>query len=269
MSDERPVGVFDSGVGGLSVLRAIRAELPGEDVVYVADSGHAPYGDRSREFIQQRSLEIVDFLRARGAKAVVVACNTATGAAVQTLRARFSCPIVAMEPAVKPAATSTRTGVVGVLATTRTLSSANFLRLADEHGARVRVLIQPCQGLVEQVERAELDTDRTRALLDRYLTRLVGQKADTLVLGCTHYAFLRPLIEEMVGPGVTLIDPSVPVARELKRRLDLAGLLSPCSEGGQVTFYTSGPLEPAGRVIARLWGGNPVVQTLPAGAPKA
>jgi glutamate racemase len=265
VSDERPVGVFDSGVGGLTVLRAIRAELAGEDVVYVADSGHAPYGDRSREFIEERSLRIVDFLRARGAKAVVVACNTATGAAVQTLRARFPCPIVAMEPAVKPAATSTRTGVVGVLATTRTLSSANFLRLVDEHGARVRVLIQPCPGLVEQVERGELDTERTRELLDRYLARLIAEQADTLVLGCTHYAFLRPLIEEMAGPGVTLIDPAVPVARELKRRLDVAGLLSPRTDGGHATFWTSGPLEPTRGVIARLWGGDPVVQTMPAG----
>jgi hypothetical protein len=164
VSDARPIGVFDSGVGGLSVLKAIRRELPGENVLYVADSGYAPYGDRTKEFIEERAIAVVDFLRGEGVKAVVVACNTATGVSVETLRSRYDFPIVAMEPAVKTAVTTTRTRIVGVLATARTLSSSNFLRLVDRHGAGVQVLVQPCPRLVEQVENGELATTATRSL---------------------------------------------------------------------------------------------------------
>src|SRR5574340_373087 len=143
-SPEKPIGVFDSGVGGLSVLREIRRELPGEHLLYVADSGHAPYGDKPRQMIEARSVAIVEFLLNRGAKAVVVACNTATGASVETLRARFTVPIVAMEPAVKPAAESTKSGVIGVLATSGTLGSGNFARLHQRFGAKVEILVQAC-----------------------------------------------------------------------------------------------------------------------------
>ena len=266
MSNARPIGVFDSGVGGLSVLRAIRHELPSEDVIYIADSGNAPYGDRPREFIEQRSIAIVEFLCDRGVKAVVVACNTATGVAVRTLRGRFTFPIVAMEPAVKPAATTTRTGVVGVLATTRTLSSANFLKLVDEHGARAQMLIQPCPGLVEQVERGELESTKTRSLLEGYVQPLLAKGADTLVLGCTHYAFLRTLIQDIAGPNVSLIDPATPVARELKRRLDATGLAADARGTGTETFWASGPAEAAERVIRQLWGPGAAVQALPNGS---
>ena len=264
VSHDGPVGVFDSGVGGLSVLRAIRSMLPFEHLVYVADSGHAPYGDRPREFIERRSIGIVEFLRARGAKAIVVACNTATGVAVSTLRRKFTLPIVAMEPAVKPATTITRSGVVGVLATTRTLSSANFLRLVDEHGASAQVLIQPCPGLVEQVERGEWTGEATRSLLEKYVQPLLAKGADTLVLGCTHYTFLRPVIEEIAGPGVSLIDPAEAVARELKRRLEAARLLNPERSPGSESFWTSGPVDAAANVIGELWGSPVTVHELPA-----
>jgi glutamate racemase len=267
VSNARPIGVFDSGVGGLSVLRSIRQELPAENVIYIADSGNAPYGDRPREFIEQRSIAIVEFLCDRGVKAVVVACNTATGVAVRTLRSRFTFPIVAMEPAVKPAATTTRTGVVGVLATTRTLSSANFLKLVDEHGARAQMLIQPCPGLVEQVERGELEGAKTRTLLEGYVQPLLAQGADTLVLGCTHYAFLRPLIQDIAGPNVSLIDPAAPVARELKRRLEAAGLLADVQGTGTEAFWASGPADAAEGVIRQLWGPDATVQSLPNGSP--
>jgi glutamate racemase len=265
VSDHRPIGIFDSGAGGLSVLQAIRFELPHENIVYVADSGNAPYGDRSQNFIEQRSLAIVEFLRAAGVKAVVVACNTATSVAVKTIRARYAFPVVAMEPAVKPAVTMTSTGVVGVLATTRTLSSANFLRLVDEHGSRARVLIQACPGLVEQVERGEVAGEETRKLVEGYVKPLVAAQTDTVVLGCTHYAFLRPLIQEVAGPTVTLIDPAVPVARELKRRLETANLLATSGTGGDVTFWTSGEVEPASTVFGRLLGRSVTVRALPVG----
>src|SRR3954464_8152896 len=151
-SSDRPVGMFDSGVGGLSVLRAVRNELPEEDVLYVGDSGFAPYGDKPVSFVRNRADVIVQFLIDQGAKAVVVACNTATGIAVEDLRARFHVPIVAVEPAVKPAASRTRSGVVGVLATAGTIASPNLSRLVNDYGMDVRFLVQPSPGLAEQVE---------------------------------------------------------------------------------------------------------------------
>ncbi len=156
--------MFDSGVGGLSVLREIRRELPGEDLLYVADSGHAPYGDKSREAIEARSVAIVEFLLSRHAKAIVVACNTATSAAVETLRGRFPVPIIAMEPAVKPAAESTKSGVIGVLATSGTLGSDKFARLHERFGAKVDILVQACPGLVELVEAGDLLGDKAQGI---------------------------------------------------------------------------------------------------------
>src|SRR5665647_112261 len=213
-----PIGVFDSGVGGLAVLHEIRRELPNEDLLYVADSGHAPYGDKSAHVIEARSIAIVEFLISQHAKAIVVACNTATGVAIKALRSRFPVPIIAMEPAVKPAAAHTRSGVIGVLATSRTIASDNFAKLHERFGADVKILMQACPGLVEQVEAGNLSGDETRALLERYILPLLAQQADTLVLGCTHYPFLAPLIREIAGATVTVIDPSAAIARELRRR---------------------------------------------------
>lgn len=258
-----PIGVFDSGVGGLSVLREIRRELPGEDLLYVADSGHAPYGQKPRDTIEARSVAIAGFLLGRHVKAIVVACNTATGAAVETLRARFSVPIVAMEPAVKPAAERTRSGVIGVLATSGTLSSGNFARLHQRFGAEVDILVQACPGLVEQVEAGDLSGGKTRALLEKYLVPLLEQHADTLVLGCTHYPFLAPLIQELAGPTVAIIDPAAAVARELRRRLKNAGLLTGDSRSGAEQFWTSGTPDQAQRVISQLWEADIEVNSLP------
>ena len=249
-----PVGVFDSGVGGLSVLRNIRHELPSEALAYVADSAFAPYGERPESFIQERATALVEFLRRRGAKAIVVACNTATAAAVASLRAQYTFPIVAMEPAVKPAAEQTRTGVVAVLATTRTLASSSFLRLVDTHGHGVQVLVQPCPGWVEQVERGELTTVRTRALVEEHLRPLLDRQADTLVLGCTHFPFLRPMIQAVAGPAVRIIDPALAVARQLRRRLEVAGLTAPAGSAGTETFWTTGEPSRVGPVVAQLWG---------------
>lgn len=262
-SPENPIGVFDSGVGGLSVLREIRRELPGEHLLYVADSGHAPYGDKPRQMIEARSVAIVEFLLNRGAKAVVVACNTATGASVETLRARFTVPIVAMEPAVKPAAESTKSGVIGVLATSGTLGSGNFARLHQRFGAKVEILVQACPGLVELVEAGDLSGDRTRALIEKYLVPLLAQQADNIVLGCTHYPFLAPLMREIAGPAVTIIDPAAAVARELRRRLAGAGLLSAGNRAGTEQFWTSAEPGTTQPVIAQLWEEDIEVWSLP------
>ncbi|HEV8396772.1 MAG TPA: glutamate racemase [Vicinamibacterales bacterium] len=249
-----PIGAFDSGVGGLSVLREIRRELPHESVVYIADSGSAPYGDRPAAFIQDRSIAITRALVERGVKAVVVACNTATGAAVDVLRERFSLPIVAIEPAVKPAAAATRSGVVGVMATSVTISSTKLLRLVGQYPAPGGTEMQACPGLAEQVERGDLESPATRALVQQFVRPLVEKGADTIVLGCTHYAFLTPVIQDVAGPGVTVIDPAPAVARELRRRLTVASQLAPDDAVASERYFTTGDVEQATRVMSQLLG---------------
>ena len=263
MTAENPVGIFDSGVGGLSVLREIRRELPEEDLLYVADSGYAPYEEQSDEAIQERAIAIARFLVSESAKAIVVACNTATGIAIETLRSRFSVPVVAMEPAVKPAVLNTRSAVVGVLATRQTLSGSKFSRLLATYGADVQILLQPCPGLAEQVEKGDLSGQATRSLVERYVVPLLTKGADTLVLGCTHYPFLIPVIRAIAGPSVTIIDPSAAVARELRRRLRMSELLSQAAQPGTERFWTSGSPENVQSVVTRLWTSDVDVQRVP------
>ena len=248
------IGVLDSGVGGLSVLREVRRTLPGEHLLYVADSAHSPYGDRDAAFINARVGAIADFLMARGAKAIVVACNTATGVAVDGLRQRLHVPVVAIEPAVKPAAQVTRTGKIGVLATSRTLDSDRFARLVTTHAAGLDVLEQPCPGLVEQIEAGDFTGPATRALVERYVGPLRDAGVDALVLGCTHFPFVVALIREVAGPGVTIIDPSAAVARELARRLEAAGLTSANHADGRETFLTTGDAAQVAPVLGHVWG---------------
>jgi glutamate racemase len=255
-TSDRPIGVFDSGVGGVSVLREIRRALPCEDLIYLADSAYTPYGDRPATVITERSIAMVTLLEREGVKAVVVACNTATGIAVDALRARFSMPIVAIEPAVKPAAARTRSGVVGVLATTQTLRSERFSKLVETHAGGVRVLTQPSPGLVERVESGELATSATRSMVEQYVRPLLEGGADTIVLGCTHYPFLASVIQEVAGPAVAVIDPAVAVARELRRRLEADGLLASDGRLGNVRFWTTGPPSQSQSVIAQLWGNS-------------
>jgi len=249
-----PVGIFDSGVGGLSVLQSVHAEMPAEDLFYVGDSGYAPYGDRPDDYVKQRASVMTDFLIGLGAKAIVVACNTATGAAVEKLRASYRLPIVAVEPAVKPAAARTTSGVIGVLATSATVSSPNLARLVNKYGLDVRVLIQACPGLADQVEGGEIDGEPTKRLVTQYVRPLIEQGADILVLGCTHYPFLRRLIQDVAGPNVELIDPAQAVARELRRRLDAGNLRTRRQGSGSLRFWTSGSVDRASAVMGQLLG---------------
>jgi len=258
-----PIGVFDSGVGGLSVLREIRRELPAEDLIYVADSGYAPYGDRAEDYVRGRAVAIMEFLRAQNVKAVVVACNTATGIAVDALRARYTEPIVAIEPAVKPAAAQTHSNVVGVLATTQTLAGQRFAKLVSTHAGDVEVLTQACPGLVEQVERGALTGSSTRALVERYLRPLIDKGADTIVLGCTHYPFVSDVIREVAGSSVGIIDSAGPVARELRRRLHVNDLLAAESRTGTETFWTTGSPEQVAPVVEQLWSSKVDVRAVP------
>jgi len=219
MSTHLPVGVFDSGVGGLTVVQAIRRRLPSVDILYVADSGHAPYGDQPPERVRERACEITRFLVKQGARAVVVACNTATAMAVEQLREQFTLPVIAMEPALKPAAAATRNGVIGVLATAGTLESERYRQLQQRHGEQLQVIGRVCRQWVELVERGELCGAAAREQVAAEIQPLLDAGADTLVLGCTHFPLLAPLIAELAGPAVRLIDPAPAVAEQLARRL--------------------------------------------------
>lgn len=250
---EAPIGVFDSGVGGLSVLAEISRLLPNESLLYVADCGHIPYGEKSPEFIRQRCRQVAEFFQQQGAKAMVLACNTATVAAVADLRERCPhWPLVGMEPAVKPAAAATRSGVVGVLATTGTLQSAKFAALLDRFATDVRVITQPCPGLVELIETGELDSPALRQLLHSYVEPLLAAGCDTLILGCTHYPFLKPLLAESVPPAVAIIDTGAAVARQLQRLLGERGLLA-TGPAQPAQFWTSASPDHLRNILPLLW----------------
>jgi glutamate racemase len=243
---DAPVGIFDSGVGGLSVLRHIRELLPAEHLIYVADTAHAPYGDKTEDYVADRALAVAAFLVQRGVKALVVACNTATVAAIKAVRARYpELPVVGVEPGLKPGAAATHSGKVGVLATARTLRGEKFLLLRDQiHAAtQAEFLLQPCVGLVQLIEEGQLDTPATMELLQRYVEPLIAQGADTLVLGCTHYPFVKDAIGRVAaqaasGP-IELIDTGTAVARQLNRLLEAGALQRPAAQG-QIVGYTTG-----------------------------
>lgn len=260
---DAPIGVFDSGLGGLSVLRSLRQTLPEEDFIYLADSGFAPYGERGDDFVRERSLRIAAELFDRGAKAVVVACNTATTAAIQALRARWpQAVLVGVEPALKPAALATRTGQVGVLATRGTLQSDKFRQLLDLHGAGARFHCVACDGLVAAIE--AFDRDRVSALIRQFTQTCLASgtaaaPVDTLVLGCTHYPLVEAQIGGCAGPSVRLLDTGLPVARQTRRLLEARQALrhTEGSEGsgteglGKVVWQTTGEPERLNRAVAQ------------------
>lgn len=254
-----PLGVFDSGMGGLSIVAEIRRVLPAEDIVYFADSANIPYGGRSDEWLRARSAEIADFLLEQGAKAIVVACNTASAAGLEHLRAWHSAPIVGLVPAVKPAVSVTRSGTVGVLATEATgrgrLLADVIERFAEPAG--VEVVTTAPSGLVEAVERGELSSPETAEVVRNALAPMIERGADAVVLGCTHYPFLKPLIRQFAGDGVLIIDSSEGVARQTRRVLEARNLLrSPDGRngGGTLTIFTSGDPETVRTVARRLVG---------------
>jgi glutamate racemase len=260
LTANNPIGVLDSGVGGISVLKHIHSLLPHEQLLYVTDSKYAPYGSKTSTEIQARCFEIADFLISKNVKALVVACNTATAAAIDAMRARYNLPIIGMEPAVKPAAEASKSGIIGVLATVGTLKSAQFAALLESYGRNVKVVTQACVGLVECIERGELDSDSTLELIQRYCKPLLDEGADTIVLGCTHYPFVRPLIAQVVGDHVTLIDTGAAVAKHLQKRLQEFDLLTDASGvAADVTFWTNSESVNARQVIEQLWGANPEV----------
>lgn len=259
MRTDAPIGVFDSGCGGLSVLKALRAELPHEDFVYYADAGHAPYGERGDDHVAQRTRAVARTLREdHGVKALVVACNTATAAAIHLARADHEgFPVVGVEPALKPAAALTRTGKIAVLATRGTLASAKLAALHASLKARAEFVLVPCDGLAAAIDLD--DTARIQALCEQYLRQAgpFGQapgQADTLVLGCTHYPFAWEQFARGVGPAVTIVETGAPVARQTRRLLEAAGALRGEGGSGQVRLASSGDPQ-ALQAAARRWLG--------------
>jgi glutamate racemase len=255
MKSAAPIGIFDSGVGGLSVLRQIRAQLPHEDLIFFADQGHVPYGPRSLEQVQAFSEAITRFLLDQGSKLIVVACNAASAAALYHLRATFpEVLFVGMEPAVKPAAEQTQSGVVGVLATPATFQGELYASVVERFASGVIVLQDTCLGLVAQIEKGELDAPMTRTILETALNPMLAQGIDRVVLGCTHYPFVIPLIEQIAGPTVKVIDPAPAVARQVGRVLAARNLQTSGNTPGQVRYLTSGDPDRLASLLPRLLG---------------
>jgi glutamate racemase len=249
------IGVFDSGVGGLSVLRAIRRQYPALPAVYFADQAHVPYGPRSLEEVRSFSQTITRFLLDQGARFIVVACNTASAAALHQLRQAFpSVPFVGMEPAVKPAAEGTQTGVVGILATPATFQSALYASVVERFASGVHILQDPCPGLVRQIEAGELSSPATRAILEQALQPMLAAGIDTVVMGCTHYPFVIPLIQDIAGPGVRVIDPAPAVARQVGRLLAANDWLTTGGDPAPIRFITSGAPAEFERLLPLLLG---------------
>lgn len=249
------IGIFDSGVGGLSVLREIRDQYPTEDLLYLADQQHVPYGSRSKAQVRDFSEAITRFLINQGANVIVVACNTASAAALRYLRDSFpEMPFVGMEPAVKPAAERTRSGVVGVLATPATFQGELYASVVERFAQGVTVLQNTCDGLVPLIEKGELETPTTRAILESALHPMLGCNIDRVVIGCTHYPFVIPLIKEIVSPGVEVIDPAPAVARQVGRVLGMQGLQKTGSGLGAIQYLTTGDPAKLRALLPRLIG---------------
>jgi len=248
-----PIGVFDSGVGGLSVLREIRRELPHEHIIYFGDQANVPYGSKSLLEVRQLSENVTRHLLERDAKLIVVACNTASAAALHYLRETFpGTPFVGMEPAVKPAAEHTRTGKVGVLATPATFQGELYASVVERFAQGVTLYQDALPGLVAEVEAGRLKGKKTRRILENALKPMLAEGIDTVVLGCTHYPFVIPLIQQIVGPDVQVIDPAPAIARQVRRVLEREGMLQSGDAAGRVEFETSGDPVKFMKMVRRL-----------------
>lgn len=262
MTENQPIGFFDSGWGGLSIMKTARETLPFENFLYVADCGHSPYGDQSHEFIVERARKISAFLfEQKKIKALVVACNTATAEAIDVIRnERPDKIIIGVEPAVKPAVLLSKNKCIGMISTTRTAHSARYLSLLERFGQNARILSVGCPGLMDCVEAGEFDSPSTIALLHQYLDPLIDAGIDTLILGCTHYPFLTDAIRSIVGSEILIYEPSPAVAKHLKDRL--GNQAADARSKGNETFYVSGLNEQRKSVANRLWGNATLFEEL-------
>lgn len=237
---ENPIGIFDSGVGGLSVLKEIRKHLPEESIHYLADSSNCPYGSKTKDEALRLARKSIEFLLKLECKLIVIACNTVTAVAIDNFRSEYHVPFIGMEPALKPAALQTRTKKIGVLATENTFNGRLFKETFEKYAEGIEVFIQPGHGLVELVEQGNQDSKQARSLLEKYLVPMLEKGVDTIVLGCTHYPFLTNMIRKIAGDSVTIIDPSGAVAIHTRRVLAQFDLLSRKTHEPRFNFYTTG-----------------------------
>ena len=271
MSDHQfhnPIGIFDSGIGGLSVLQAILIELPAEGLIYFADQANVPYGEKSLTQVRALSVEITKFLLRQNVKLIVVACNTASAAALHHLRKRFpQIPFVGMEPAIKPAAEHTQSKIVGVLATPATFQGRLYASLIERFGENIEILQDTCPGLVAEIEAGIPDTTAVRSILENALLRMIEQNVDTIVLGCTHYPFVLPTIHDIVGDNIRVIDPAPAVARQTRRlslqdgsvNNNLKAIMKKTNNKNNIRFFTSGDVNHFQGLVQNLFGENIIV----------
>jgi glutamate racemase len=259
-----PVGIYDSGVGGLSVLREIRAAMPAESIDYIADSAHAPWGDKPPGFVRERGLKLARFLVSEGVKAIVIGSNTGTAGSAEAVRGAVSVPVVGIEPGIKPAVAATRSGVIGAIVPAAVGESDRLASLLDRFGSDVRVIVQPVPGLVEFIEAADVGSPELRRKVEGYVRPMLDAGADTIVLGSTHYVFLKPVLSDIAGPQVALIETGAAVARQLGRVLEERGLLASAGTARE-RFWTSGDPKNSARVITELLGRHVTVEKLPPG----
>lgn len=234
-----PIGIFDSGIGGTSIWKEIQALLPKENTIYLADSKNAPYGEKSSEEILRLSIKNTEYLLNQNCKIIVVACNTATTNAIDYLRQTYKVPFIGIEPAIKPAALKSKSKTVGVLATKGTLTSSLFHSTSQNHAEGIEIIERQGKGLVELIENGELGSDATRQLLQEYLRPMLDKEIDYLVLGCTHYPYLIPLLKELLPESVKIIDSGEAVARQTKSILERYGILNLSNIDGKHQFYTN------------------------------
>jgi glutamate racemase len=238
---QRPIGIFDSGVGGLSVLREVTRQFPAEDLIYLADQAHVPYGTRSRQKVMGYANGIVRYLLSKESKLIILACNTASAVALAELRKRYpDVPFVGMEPAVKPAAAGTRSGVVGVLATPATFQGDLYASTVKRFARGVKIIQETCPGLVDQIESGKIDHPKTSKILNDALRPMLAEGVDEVVMGCTHYPFVIPQIKEIVGENVRVIDPAPAVAKQVGRLLQEYDLLAGSNQTGNIEIFTTG-----------------------------
>lgn len=248
-----PIAIFDSGVGGLSIAQCINHRLPNENLLYVADTLHAPYGDKTAEFIQQRVNEIAYWFIERNAKAIVVACNTATVNAIDQLRKNISIPVIGVEPAIKPAVNLSKNKKVAILVTKATAENQRFLTLVAQYGHNSEVIIQPCPGLVELIEQDKKNSPECELLLSKYLQPLLDKGVDTIVLGCTHYPLVKGIINKICGENVIIMETALPVTEQLQRQLALHNLINPSDKIGTTRFYSSKHGDMQQALFTHIW----------------
>lgn len=256
-TSDLPIGIFDSGVGGLSIAKALHQLLPSEHILYVADSAHAPYGDKSDAYVQTRCEMIVDFLIAQKVKLIVVACNTATLSCITHLRGRYDIAFVGAEPGIKPAVAASKNGVIGVMATHSTLESKRYNLLLERYRNDKSVIQQACNGLVEQIETGALDSDHTQQLLQKYLAPMRAQNADQIVLGCTHYGFLSTQIEKILGNSASLVNTSAAIAKQASQVLTANKQLRHSKAMGDMQVFTNTTNQNFSNIFSLLWGEQP------------